>query len=391
MKTHIANLFALILVALFSVLATSCGTRSTASANEKISGKSRNPLAIRVSETEFDQIKIGKLSSAPVIQSMHAAGRIEADATRMVRVSAPVIGRIMKIQVLEGQHVHSGDVLATIHSTQLSDAESAFLKAHSQQQLANRAVDRAEKLLKADVIGSAELLRRQAELDQATAEVAAARSQLQIMGVSAAAIQGLAQTGKIDSATEIVANINGTVLERKVTLGQIVQPAEIVFVIGDLSRVWLVADVPEQSSGNLRVNKSAQASVSAFPGEPIHGRLSFVSSIVNPQTRTVQVRMDLPNPQHKYKPDMLATMTIENAATTMDVVPLTAIVRNGDDDDLFVRTDARTFLLTPVRLGDQVGNQRVLLGGVEPGTEIVTDGAFNLNNERLRTAQLGEE
>lgn len=380
-----------VLIALFSALLSSCGARSTASANERTTGKPRNPLAIKVSETEFEQIKIGKLSSAPVVQSMHAAGRIEADATRMVRVSAPVTGRIMKIQVLEGQHVHSGEVLATIHSTQLSDSESAFLKAYSQQQLAKRAVDRAEKLLKADVIGSAELLRRQAELDQATAELSAARSQLQILGVSATAIEKLAQTGKIDSATDIVANISGTVLERKVTLGQIVQPAEDVFVIGDLSRVWLVADVPEEASGSLGVGKAVQANVSAFPGEQIHGRLSFVSSIVNPQTRTVQVRMDLPNPQHKYKPDMLATMMIQNPAKRLDVVPLSAIVRNGDDDDVFVRTGPRTFLLTPVRLGDQAGNQRVLLGGVEPGKEIVMDGAFNLNNERLRTAQLGEE
>jgi cobalt-zinc-cadmium efflux system membrane fusion protein len=295
------------------------------------------------------------------------------------------------MQVLEGQYVESGQVLATIHSTQLSDAEFAFLKAYSQQKLAARAVDRAKKLLKADVIGSAELLRREAELDQGTAELAAARSQLQILGVPLFAIDELASTGKIDSSANILATISGTVLDRKVTMGQIVQPAEIVFIIADLSKVWMVADIPEEVSGDVTVGKAVEAEVAAYPNNKIHGVLSFVSSIVNPQTRTVQVRMNLSNPHHKYKPDMLATMIIQNPASRQRVVPTTAIVRNGNDDNLFVRTGERNFLLTPVRLGEQIGNERVLLSAIDPKTEIVTDGAFNLNNERQRQAQVGED
>jgi cobalt-zinc-cadmium efflux system membrane fusion protein len=155
--------------------------------------------------------------------------------------------------------------------------------------------------------------------------------------------------------------------------------------------VWLVADIPEEASGSLAVGKVVEASVGAYPDTQIRGRLSFVSSIVSPETRTVQVRMNLPNPQHKYKPDMLATMTIEDPTKKQEVIPTTALVRNGNDDDVFVQTGPKAFLLTPVRLGAQVGNDRVLLGGIDPGKQIVTDGAFSLNNERQRLAQLSGE
>jgi len=350
----------------------------------------RNPMAIEVTETQLQQLKIGTGVYEPVAQSINAAARIEADATRMVHVSAPVAGRITKIGVLEGQRVHAGDVLATIYSTRLSEAQAAFLKSWSQQQLEKRAVDRAETLLKADVIGSAELLRRRGELDQSNAELSAARSELQILGMPEPAIARLSSTGAMDASANITATISGTVLERKVTLGQIVASAETVFEIADLSNVWLVADVPEEASGNLRVGNIVEANATAFPDVRIRGKLAFVSSIVNPQTRTVQVRMDLPNPNHKYKPDMLATMKLETPAAQKQVIPLSAIVRKGDDDAVFVRTGENSFLLTPVKLGEQTGNERVLVDGVAPHKQIVLDGAFNLNNERLRLAQTGD-
>jgi len=204
------------------------------------------------------------------------------------------------------------------------------------------------------------------------------------------AIARLSSTGAMDASANITATISGTVLERKVTLGQIVASAETVFEIADLSNVWLVADVPEEASGNLRVGNIVEANATAFPDVRIRGKLAFVSSIVNPQTRTVQVRMDLPNPNHKYKPDMLATMKLETPAVQKQVIPLSAIVRNGDDDAVFVRTGENSFLLTPVKLGEQTGNERVLVDGVAPHKQIVLDGAFSLNNERLRLAQTGD-
>lgn len=349
-----------------------------------------NPLEITVSDTLLHQIKIGTPVVEPVSRTMRAAARIQADATRMARVGSPLDGRVMKLFVMEGEHVRRGQPLADIRSTKLSDAEFAFLKAHSQEQLSKRAVDRAQALLKADVIGSAELLRRQAELQQATAETAASRAQLQLLGMTDGAINKLAADNKISSASQIFAPVSGTILKRNVTIGQIVQPAETVFVIADLSSVWLVADVPEENSGDIRTGKLVKAEVAAFPGVTITGRLSFVSSIVDPNTRTVQVRMDLPNPQHRYKPDMLATMVLEDTAQNQEVVPEDAILHDDNKDYVLAQTGPKSFVLRPVQLGEEFGKQRVITGGIKPDQKIVLEGAFSVDNERKRIAQLGE-
>lgn len=349
-----------------------------------------NPLEVKVSDSLLKQIKVGTPSIEPVSKTMRAAARIQADATRMARVGSPVDGRITKLFVMEGQHVERGEVIADIHSNQLSDAEFTFLKAYSQQQLSKRAVARAEQLLKADVIGSAELLRRQTELQQATAEVAASRAQLQLLGMKDSAIKALATNNNISSASQISATVSGTVLKRNVTIGQIVQPAETMFVIADLSSVWLVADIPEENSGHVTTGKLVHAEIAAFPGVTISGRLSFVSSIVDPATRTVQVRMDLPNPQHRYKPDMLATMVLEDTAQKQEVVPEDAIVHDDNKDYLFVQTGPQKFVLKPVEVGEEFGNQRVITAGVGSNEKIVLEGAFHVDNERKRLLQMGE-
>jgi cobalt-zinc-cadmium efflux system membrane fusion protein len=186
-----------------------------------------------------------------------------------------------------------------------------------------------------------------------------------------------------------VASIDGMVLDRKVTIGQVVQPAEIAFVIADLSNVWLVADVPEQNAGNIVVGKEVEAEIPALPDLVLHGKLSFVSSRVNPDTRTVRTRMDVPNPRRKFKPAMLASMVLKDGVERQRVIPATAVVREGNEDHVFIQTDANTFVLREVTLGAEYDNTRVLMTGVEPGERIVLDGAFHLNNERKRLALQG--
>ena len=348
-----------------------------------------NPLEIKVSPSLLGQLKVGEPSWSAVADSLHVAGRIEADGTRLARIGSPVKGRITTLAVMEGQHVTRGEVLATLYSTDLSDAQFAFIKAISQQQLSQRAADRGKQLVEADVIGSAELQRRQAEVLQANAEVSALREQLAALGMSDAAIRELETTRKLNSTYLILATISGTVLERSVTIGQLVQPAEVAFLVTDLSNVWLVADIPEQNSGNVNIGKLVEAEVPAFPEEKIQGRLSFVSATVNPETRTVRVRMNLPNPKGRFKPAMLATVTLEDQAQRERVLPATAIVRENDQDHVFVQITPDKFLLRPVNLGGEYGDKRALVSGVNPGEKVVLDGAFHLNNERKRAAVEG--
>ena len=370
------------------LLASGCGPKKAEAAKSEKQTPS-DPLSIEVSPTLSSQIKLGQPQWREVAKTLDVAAHIEADATRQARVGSPVRGRITELLAFEGEHVKRGQPVAILYSTDLSDAQFAFLKAVSQENLSERAVARGKQLLDADVIGSAEQQRRQAELVQATAEVSSFRQQLQALGMSENSIKDLESTRKLNSRYEICASIDGTVLERSITVGQIVQPAEVAFLLADLSNVWLVADIPEQNAGDIGVGKAAEAEAAAFPGETIKGRLSFVSATVNPESRTVRVRMNVPNPRGRYKPAMLATMRLNDRVQRERVIPVTAVVRENNRDNVFIQTGARTFVLREVELGGEFGDVRALTAGIEPNETIVVDGAFHVNNERKRALQGG--
>lgn len=373
-----------------ALLLAGCGVKPSAEQKTQAASSPRNPLEVSPPEDLLKQLKIGEPRFAAVAESLRIPGRIEADETRLAVVGAPVTARIVELDVIEGQNVKRGQVLASLYSTELSDAQFNFLKAFSQQTLAQRAAERAKQLLAADVIGSAELQRRETELSQYNAEVSALRDQLQVLGMNKEEVDKLQKTRVVNSRSEVVASIDGTVLERKVTIGQVLQPAETAFVLADLSSVWLVADVPEQVAGAIAVGKLVEAEVPALPGHTIRGKLSFVSATVNPETRTVTTRIDLPNPNRRYKPAMLATVILKDNAQNSRVIPSSAIVRESNDDLVFAQTEPGKFILRQVTLGPEVDGSRVITSGIAPGEKIVLDGAFHLNNERKRMALQGQ-
>lgn len=367
------------------VLAVGCN-RAKSQESDQVGKKQAavNPLEIKATPGLIQRIRIGQPAWATVGASVTITAHVEVDEHTVTRVGSPVMGRISSLTAREGEEVRAGQLLAVLNSAGLTDGQLDFLKALSQKQLAQRAVERSLLLLKAQVIGIAEVQRREAEVAQASAEVDAAGEELILLGMSATAIRELETTRKINSVSRILASMDGTVLDRKVTVGQVVQPADTVYEIAELSSVWLVADVPEQIAGNLFVGQAVEAEVAAFPGRAITGVLSFVSSTVNQETRTIRARMEMPNPKRKYKPAMLATMTLKDQAQRQQVIPVSAVVREENSEHLFVQMDADTFVLRPVQLGGEFGINRVLVEGVRSGEKIVVDGAFHLNNERRR-------
>ena len=369
---------------------TGCKAGQSSSQQTALPPERKDPFAITPSEELAKQIKVGVPSVAQVAGSLRVSGRVEADETRLARVSSPVTGRIVELDVVEGQYVRRGQVIAVIHSTELSAAQSGFLKAESQRRLAERAVDRARRLLEAGVIGEAELQRREAELVQATAEFSSWRDQMRVLGMSEEAMSKLESTRTVNSLSQVLATIDGTVLQRTATIGQIIQSAESVCLLADLSRVWLVADVPEQAAGAVEVGKHVEAEIPALPDHTIHGTLSFVSATVNPETRTVRTRMNLPNPKGRYKPAMLATMVLKDGLETEHVVPSTAVVRENDRDYLFFLMGVNKFVLRPVDIAGEYDGKSVLASRLDAGQKVVIDGAFHLNNERKRLVTQGD-
>lgn len=348
-----------------------------------------DPMLVTASPALMESLRLAEVAAEPVAETLRVAGNIGFDEQRLTRIGASITGRVVQIDAQLGQQVRKGDVLARLNSAELSEQQLAYLKALAQLELNKRNAERAKALFEADVIGVAELQRRESEYKISTAETRAAADQLRLLGVTDAAIARLGKAGEVDSVTPVVASLGGVVVERKLLQGQVVQPSDILFAVADLSRLWAVAQVPEQQVGQVKVGQSVSIEVPALGNEKLVGKLIYVAQTIDPETRTVLVRTELDNSDGRLKPAMLATMLIEARPVERLVLPASAVVRENDAEHVFVAEGDGVFRLLPVKLGPEQGGKRVVLSGLKGGEKLVVEGAFHLNNERNRKEMEG--
>jgi cobalt-zinc-cadmium efflux system membrane fusion protein len=342
------------------------------------------PLTVKATPMLMQQIKIIAIGSGQVHDSLRLPARVELDQQRVARIGATVTGRITETKAVLGQEVRKGEQLAILNSTELGMAQSAYLKTRSQLALRQLVANRAKRLFASDIIPKAELEERESLLTEADIDLRTATDQLRVFGMSDADLARLAKERKIHSLLPITTSIQGTIIERTVTLGQVVQPADGLFTVADLSHVWVVAELPEQQAHWAHKGDEALVTIAALPDQEQRGRLIYVADMVDPQTRTVTVRMDIPNPQRIFKPEMLATLVIHKQGAQELVLPDSAVIRVDDRDHVFVQTTADEFTLKPVKLGIRDGDMRHVIEGLRQGDKVVVEGSFHLNNERQR-------
>jgi len=344
----------------------------------------QDPSVVYVNDDLEKLIKNGQVKLAPFVEELRVSGRIDFNERFLARIGANVTGRVSEILGILGQEVQQGEVLAKITSTELTQSQLAYLKAKTASQLAEQAANRARILYKEDVIALAELQRREAEAISAKAELRAANDQLRVQGMDQKSIDRLAKSGVIESINNVVATIPGQLVERKINRGQVVQPADALFTIADLSTLWAVAEVPEGNSSLLQKGQKSSVIIPALRNRVIEGVITHVDAIVNPQTRTVVVRMDIPNPTGQIRPGMLATMLIDSEPVERLVVPSSAVIRDDNQDYVFVRSDDDRYRMVAVKAGPEGKGMRAILSGLKEGEEIAIEGAFHLNAERKR-------
>ncbi len=344
----------------------------------------QDPGVVYVNDDLSKMIKNGQVKLAPFVEELRVSGRIDFNERFLARIGANVTGRVSEILGVPGQEVQQGEVLAKITSTELTQSQLAYLKAKTASQLAEQAANRARILYKEDVIALAELQRREAEAMSAKAELRAANDQLRVQGMDQKSIDRLAKSGVIESINNVIATIPGQIVERKINRGQVVQPAESLFTIADLSTLWAVAEVPEGNSSLLQKGQKSSVIIPALRNRVIEGVISHVDAIVNPQTRTVVVRMDIPNLSGQIRPGMLATMLIDSEPVERLVVPSSAVIREDNQDYVFVRSDDDRYRMVAVKAGPEGKGMRPILSGLKDGEEIAIEGAFHLNAERKR-------
>lgn len=333
-----------------------------------------------------------RLVTAPVVlmdwyTKLKVAGSIELDEKRVARVGSTVSGRVTEIKLLRGDHVVKGDVLALIHSPALAEAQLTYLKSLSLYELAKKSAARAQLLYKEGVIAAAEQQRRESELFQSEAEWQAAFDRMHILGMTDEDIRSLQRNKKIQSVIALRAPIDGVVIDRKVSQGQVLEPADLAYTIADLSQVWIVGEVPERYSADMVRNKVVKVTIPALDSEIRKTQLIYVADTVTPQTRTLRVRAVLDNQDGRLKPDMLATLQIDGSVQHKLVIPMSAVIREENQDKVFVKRADNQFELVNVQLGEEEDDLRPVEAGLNEGDIVVTEGSFYLNADRLMKQQ----
>jgi membrane fusion protein, heavy metal efflux system len=380
MKTTMSVIGAVVTAVL---LATGCGGEEAASpSKEAVLQAPQDVNSITIRPELVQRITIGQPTMVNLADKLQVPSQVEVDEERLVRIGSYVTGRIIELYVMLGDSVNAGAPLARISSPELTQAQLAYLRASSRTVLAQKAAERAHHLLAADVIAIAEVERRESELEVARAELEAAKDQLRLLGVDSDVLRELANKGHILPSVTINASRKGIIIGRNVVIGQVVQPADQLFQVADLSSVWVVGDVPEQIARNVQVGQHVEIHVPALGDINFDGLIIFVADTVNPLTRTVMVRTMVENSQRRLKPDMLATMHITDNPHKSLAVPETAVVREANRDYVFLSQGNNRFLRVPVELGPEVADVYPVLKGLTIDQKIVIDGAFHLDNER---------
>jgi RND family efflux transporter MFP subunit len=237
------------------------------------------------------------------------------------------------------------------------------------------------------------------ELEEATAvhashatEVEAARQRLLLLGMSKPQVDGLTHPRQVMADVVVPAPINGVITSRSANLGQVVGMGEALFVVTDLSDVWVVGDLYEQDFSRVRVGAEATLTTPAYPELRLQGRVSYIDPRVDPQTRTAKVRVEVPNPDRQLRLQMYMTMVFSTASgAPVVVVPRAAIQTIGGRQVVFVAVpdEEGRFIQRTVKLGSLAGGSYTVLQGLQRGELVVTEGSFFLRAESLRNAPSG--
>lgn len=329
---------------------------------------------------------------APIVSGKSAGGIrlpgvVEPNAYRKVAVTPLVAGRVTRVSAELGANVRRGQTLAQIYSPELAEAQTTYVSAKAMLEAHDRELQRTQKLVEIGAASRQEMERIHAEHAAQTAAVESARSQLELLGVSASAIDAQGSASKVNATTSVPAPIEGVITERAANVGLNVDQATLLFTVVDLSTVWIIADVYEKDFSRVRIGNDATVTTSAYPGLSLRGRISYIDPQVNPETRTAKVRVEVPNPRGELRLGMYADVVVTGAqGASVPVVPRSAVQNVGDRTVVYLANpkEPGTFTEREVRLGDASGEQVEVTAGVQPGDVVVTEGSFYVRAERER-------
>ena len=352
--------------------------------------------------TEWATLTVEPVESR-VFRSEHVTeGKIAIDEDRATPIFSPYAGRVVKLFAKPGDTVNVGQVLFTVEATDMVQAQNDFIaaatalnKARSALNLAQIVDKRQRDLYEGKAVPLKEVQNARAALDAAendlrSGEVAleATRNRLRILGKTDKEIEAFQEKGQIDPATPIYAPIAGTIVQRKVGPGQYVNSgsSDPVFVIGDLTTVWLVAFVRETEAPHVDIGQALNFTVLAYPDQVFAANISYVAAALDPATRRLMVRATVHNNNRLLKPEMFASVNIlTGEGDAAAAIPRDAVIYEGAQARTWLVHDDKSIELRQIRTGLTSGRMIEITEGLKPGDKVITRGSLFIDRAAAAT------
>lgn len=327
------------------------------------------------------EVKPASLEEASV--PLSATAVIEMNMDRAARISPRVTGKAVKIIVSQGDRVKAGHALAYLDSVELDQIWSEYRKAQGKVKLARRNLQREETLFQKKISPEKDVLKARQELDEAEADINYAQERFRLVGVDVAQFAATRGNGS-HPLVPVASPVGGIVVEKTITQGEVVNPEKTLFLVADLSTLWVAIDVYEKDMSRLKVGTGVKVSVTAFPDKVFKGKISYVANVVDEKTRTEKARVTIDNASGLLKPGMFASVLIETkniGGERLIAVPEEAVQIDGAARYVFVQVAPDKFARRDIETGRSIGKSLEVTAGLKVGEVFAVKGAFILKSE----------
>jgi RND family efflux transporter MFP subunit len=315
-------------------------------------------------------------------------GVVQPNAYAQTAVTSLVSGRVTEVRAVLGQRVVRGQVMAIVYSPEFADAQTNFVGMHAELTAHDANLSRTRRLATIGAASRQELESLEADHARLEAAVEAARSRLLLLGLPEARLDALRIDHKVTVNAEIAAPSTGVVTERHANIGLNIDPATPLFTVSNLSSVWVVADLYEHDMATVRVGSAATVTTTAYPGYAVEGRVSYIDSRIHEQTRTAQVRVEIPNRDGQLRMGMYVDVRVDATGRSAVLVPASALHSIGERRVVYVASAAEPgrYAERVVEVAEASGDRIGVMSGVSAGERVVSEGGAYLRAERERTA-----
>jgi membrane fusion protein, heavy metal efflux system len=326
---------------------------------------------------QMSHVQVIKVQPTTLTRMLQLTGAVAYNGFHTIPVITQVSGPVNRIVVVPGQHVKQGEPMLYVASPDYSQLRTNYLKARDAYALAQKSYARAKDLYEHKAIAEQALEQAQSTEVQASGDLVAALAALKVLGIKDP--DELVQ-GPPSFEVPVKATIGGEVVEQDVAAGQLIQSgATQCFTISDTSTVWVLVNVYQKDLPYIRVGDSVAIQTDSYSQE-FHGRISYVAASLDPNTRTLQARIETSNPGEKLKKDMYVSATV-NAGSVPNAIALpdAAILRDSENlPFVYAAKSANQFGRRTVTLGESLNGQTQIISGVQPGDQIIGDGSLFL-------------